>query len=394
MSRAPTAQLTLQQQLAGLEAKDLLRRRRVQTLPCGPATLSEYKPLLAFASNDYLGLANSPALIAATQEAATRWGVGSGASHLVCGHTEAHEALDRALADFVGCEAALSFSTGYLANLAVMPSLLGRGDAIFADKLNHASLVDGALLSRADLQRYNHLDLSMLAGQLAASIAKHKLIATDSVFSMDGDVAPLKQLLALAELHDAWLLVDDAHGFGVLGPQGRGALAEAGLKSARLILMGTLGKAAGVAGAFVAGNRTVIDWLMQTARPYIFTTAAPPMLAATLLRALQLIEHGDERREHLQALIRELHAGLEGTRWQLLSSRTAIQPILIGDNMQALAVAQQLEAHGIQVPAIRPPSVPAGTARLRVSLSAAHTLADVQALCTALRAIKSGQEAE
>ncbi|MDP5239454.1 8-amino-7-oxononanoate synthase [Uliginosibacterium sp. 31-16] len=394
MSRAPTAQLALQQQLADLDARDLLRRRRVQALPCSPATLNDGKPLLAFASNDYLGLANSPELIAAAQDAAMRWGVGSGASHLVSGHTEAHEALDQALADFVGCEAALSFSTGYLANLAVMPSLLGRGDAIFADRLNHASLIDGALLSRADLHRYAHLDMSMLASQLAASTAKRKLIVTDSVFSMDGDIAPLKQLLALAELHDAWLLVDDAHGFGVLGPQGRGALAEAELQSARLILMGTLGKAAGVAGAFVAGTRTVIDWLMQTARPYIFTTAAPPLLAATLLRALQLIEHGDRRREHLQSLIGALHTGLEGTRWQLLSSRTAIQPILIGDNMQALTVARQLEARGIQVPAIRPPSVPAGTARLRVSLSAAHSLDDVQALCTALRAIAPGQDAE
>ncbi|GAB2881303.1 8-amino-7-oxononanoate synthase [Uliginosibacterium flavum] len=387
MSSAFPAHQALQQQLAELDARALTRRRRVQSRPCGPATLSDGKPLLAFTSNDYLGLANAPELIAAAQEAVARWGVGSGASALVSGHTEAHEALDHALARFVGCQAALSFSTGYLANLAVMPALLGRGDAIFADRLNHASLVDGALLSRAQLLRYTHLDLVMLEKQLAASKAKRKLIVTDSVFSMDGDTAPLPALLALAERYDAWLLVDDAHGFGVLGPQGRGALAEAQLSSPRLILMATLGKAAGVAGAFVAGSQTLIDWLLQTARPYIFTTAPPPMLAATLLRALGLVEHGDARREHLQAMITALQAGLADTRWQLQSSRTAIQPILIGDNALTLRVAQQLEALGIQVPAIRPPTVPQGTSRLRISLSAAHSLADVERLCAALRSL-------
>ncbi|NSL56794.1 8-amino-7-oxononanoate synthase [Uliginosibacterium aquaticum] len=374
----------LQAQLAELDAASLKRQHRIQAHACSPATLADGKSLLAFASNDYLGLANAPELIAAAQAAAARWGVGAGASHLVSGHTEAHQALDEALARFTGFEAALGFATGYLANIAVMPALLGRGDAIFADRLNHASLVDGALLSRAELNRYAHCDLTMLGAQLSASRARRKLIVTDSVFSMDGDVAPLAKLLALAEQYDAWLLVDDAHGFGVLGPQGRGALAEAGLSSGRLILMGTLGKAAGVAGAFVAASRTVIDWLLQTARPYIFTTATPPMLAATLQEALTLIAVGDERRAHLQRLIAALTAGLAGTPWQLLPSRTAIQPILIGDNARTLAISQALEAHGLHVPAIRPPTVPQGTARLRVSLSAAHTAEDVARLCSTL----------
>ncbi|PLK47551.1 8-amino-7-oxononanoate synthase [Uliginosibacterium sp. TH139] len=374
----------LQAQLAELDAASLKRQHRIQAHACSPVTLADGKSLLAFASNDYLGLANAPELIAAAQTAAARWGVGAGASHLVSGHTEAHQALDEALARFTGFEAALGFATGYLANIAVMPALLGRGDAIFADRLNHASLVDGARLSRAELNRYAHCDLTMLDAQLSASRARRKLIVTDSVFSMDGDVAPLAKLLTLAEQYDAWLLVDDAHGFGVLGPQGRGTLAEAGLNSGRLILMGTLGKAAGVAGAFVAASRTVIDWLLQTARPYIFTTATPPMLAATLQEALTLIAAGDERRAHLQRLIAALTAGLADTPWKLLPSRTAIQPILIGENARTLAISKALESRGLHVPAIRPPTVPQGTARLRVSLSAAHTAEDVTRLCSTL----------
>lgn len=378
----------LESRLAELDSRMLRRHRRIQQQPCGPETLVAERCLLSFASNDYLGLANAPELIEAAQEAAGRWGVGAGASHLVSGHTEIHEHMEARIAAFVGMPAAISFSTGYLANVAVMPALLGRGDAIFADRLNHASLVDGALLARAELNRYAHLDLTTLARQLEASTARRKLIVTDSVFSMDGDIAPLAALLQLAEAHDAWLLVDDAHGFGVLGPQGRGCLAEAGLQSARLILMGTLGKAAGVAGAFVAGHATLIDWLMQSSRPYIFTTAAPPLLAATVVRALQLIEAGDDRRAHLQKLIARLQRGMADSGLKVEASRTAIQPILVGDNARALALSRQLEMRGLQVPAIRPPTVPQGTARLRVSLSAAHSLADVDRLLAALREVE------
>jgi 8-amino-7-oxononanoate synthase len=267
--------------LGELDTAGLRRRRRVVTTPCRPDTrlADREEPVLAFCSNDYLGLAAEPAIAEAVRRGSQRWGTGSGASHLVSGHYAAHEALEQRLATFTGMDDALYFSTGYMANIGVMPALVGRGDAIFADKLNHASLVDGALLSRAELIRYPHCDLQALAARLAASDAQRKLIVTDGVFSMDGDIAPLRELLALAEAHQAWLLVDDAHGFGVLGPQGRGSLAHFGLASPRLIYMGTLGKAAGVSGAFVAGQRDVIDWLLNKARSYIFTTGAPPMLA-------------------------------------------------------------------------------------------------------------------
>ncbi len=377
--------------LAGLDAAGLRRRRRIVTTPCRPdAGLADRSaPVLAFCSNDYLGLAAEPALAHAAAEAAGKWGVGSGASHLVSGHTAAHEALEARLAAFVGMDDALYFSTGYMANIGVMPALVGRGDAIFADKVNHASLVDGALLSRAELIRYPHCDLAALEARLAASNAPRKLIVTDSVFSMDGDLAPLPELLALAEAHRAWLLVDDAHGFGVLGPQGRGSLAHFGLSSPRLILMGTLGKAAGVSGAFVAGSQSLIEWLVNTSRSYIFTTGAPPLLAETLLTALDLIEHGDARRAHLAALIARFKAGLQLSRWQLLPSDTPIQPLVIGDNHEALAVSRALDAEGLWVPAIRPPTVPKGAARLRITLSAAHSAEQVDRLVATLNRLEA-----
>lgn len=383
----PAALAALEAELAALADDGLQRRRRIVEGACGPLVEVDGRTLLAFASNDYLGLANHPALIAAAQEGAARYGVGSGASHLVSGHTRAHEALEARLAAFVGMPRALGFSTGYMANLAVIPALLGRKDAVFADKLNHACLVDATLLSRAEHHRYPHGDLATLARQLAQSRAPRKLIATDAVFSMDGDIAPLPELLALAEAHDAWLLVDDAHGFGVLGPQGRGSLAQFGLDSPRLILMGTLGKAAGVAGAFVAADALVIEWLLQRARPYIYTTAAPPLLAHALLTALELIEAGDARRAHLFALIARLRAGLSALRWQLADSPTPIQPLVIGDNRETLRVAQALDAQGIWTPAIRPPTVPRGQARLRISLSAAHSEAQVDRLVAALASL-------
>ena len=377
--------------LARLDEAGLRRRRRIVTTSCRPELqlADRAAPVVAFCSNDYLGLAAEPTLASAAAGAAARWGVGAGASHLVSGHYAAHEALEARLAAFVGMDDALCFSTGYMANIGVMPALVGRGDAIFADKVNHASLVDGALLSRAELIRYPHCDLAALEARLAASEAPRKLIVTDSVFSMDGDLAPLPELLALAEAHRAWLLVDDAHGFGVLGPQGRGSLAHFGLSSTRLILMGTLGKAAGVAGAFVAGHRSVIEWLVNTSRSYIFTTGAPPLLAETLLTAVDLIEHGDTRRAHLAALIARFKAGLRLSRWQLLASDTPIQPVVIGDNHETLAVSRALDAEGLWVPAIRPPTVPKGAARLRITLSAAHSVEQVDRLVAALNRLEA-----
>ncbi len=377
--------------LARLDEAGLRRRRRIVTTSCRPELqlADRAAPVVAFCSNDYLGLAAEPTLASAAAGAAARWGVGAGASHLVSGHYAAHEALEARLAAFVGMDDALCFSTGYMANIGVMPALVGRGDAIFADKVNHASLVDGALLSRAELIRYPHCDLAALEACLAASEAPRKLIVTDSVFSMDGDLAPLPELLVLAEAHRAWLLVDDAHGFGVLGPQGRGSLAHFGLGSPRLILMGTLGKAAGVAGAFVAGSRDVIEWLINTSRSYIFTTGAPPLLAETLLTALDLIEHGDARRAHLAALIASFKAGLTLARWQLLPSDTPIQPLVIGDNHEALAVSRALDAEGLWVPAIRPPTVPKGAARLRITLSAAHSFEQVDRLVATLKRLEA-----
>ena len=372
--------------LAQLASEGLLRRRRTLDAPCGPEAVIEGRRVIAFCSNDYLGLANHPALIAAAQQAAERWGVGSGASHVVSGHLRPHAELEERLAAFVGQERALYFTTGYMANLAIAPTLVERNDAIFADKLNHASLIDAAQLARAEHIRYPHGDLETLARRLAQSSARRKLILTDAVFSMDGDLAPLPELFELAERYDAWLVVDDAHGFGVLGPGGRGSLAHFGLPpSPRLILMGTLGKAAGVSGAFVAGDRRVMEWLMQRARPYIFTTASSPIIAAALIASLELITNGDERRAHLQRLIARLQTGLSSLAQPLLPSPTAIQPLIIGSNKAAVQLAGQLFERGLWVPAIRPPTVPTGTARLRISLSAAHSEAQLDALIKTLR---------
>ncbi|WP_366520704.1 8-amino-7-oxononanoate synthase [Zoogloea sp.] len=383
----------LQQGLADLDAAGLRRHRRVVTTPCQPETrlAGRDSPVIAFCSNDYLGLAAEPAIAAALRAGSERWGSGAGASHLVSGHYAPHEALEARLAAFVGMDDALYFSTGYMANIGVMPALVGRGDAIFADRVNHASLVDGALLSRAELIRYAHCDLAALESRLQASRAPRKLIVTDGVFSMDGDIAPLREMLALAERHKAWLLVDDAHGFGVLGPQGRGCLAHFGIQSPRLIYMGTLGKAAGVTGAFVAGQREVIDWLLNRSRSYIFTTGAPPLIAEGLLAALDMIEQGDARRSHLLHLITRFKAALHLTRWQRLPSDTPIQPIVIGDNHEALAVSRALDEAGLWVPAIRPPTVPKGSARLRIVLSAAHTEAQVAHLVTTLMKLERRQ---
>lgn len=375
-------------EFAALDAAGLRRRRRTITARRGADVEVDGRHAINFCANDYLGLADHPALTEAAIAGAKRWGVGSGASHLVSGHFTAHEAAERRLAAFVGCEAALLFSTGYMVNSGILSALVGRGDAIFADRLNHASLVDGALLSRAGLHRYPHADLAALERQLEESSAQHKLIVTDSVFSMDGDIAPLEGLFALAERHDAWLVIDDAHGFGVIGPQGRGALRAFGIDSPRVIYIGTLGKAAGVAGAFVAGAAPVVEWLLQKTRTYIFTTGAPPLLAETICAAVDLIEAGDARREHVARLIRLLREGLDRPQ-RLIASPTPIQPLVIGENQAAVSLANALFDEGLWAPAIRPPTVPQGTARLRISLSAAHTDAHVESLASAINRLSA-----
>ena len=381
----------LQGELDALQRDGLKRIRRTLELPCGPLARVDGRSLISFCSNDYLGLANDPALVAAACAGARTWGVGSGASHLVSGHLGPHAVLEEKLAAFTGFDRALLFSTGYMANLGIVPALVGRGDAVFADRLNHASLIDAVQLARADSQRYPHADLAALERLLAASTARRRLILTDAVFSMDGDLAPLPGLLALAERYDAWLVVDDAHGFGVLGRQGRGSISHFGLPAdRRLICMGTLGKAAGAAGAFVAANATVIEWLAQRARSYIFTTAGSPLIACALATSLELIAAGDARRAHLWRLVAQLRDGLADTRWRLLASPTAIQPVIVGDNHETVRLAAALHERGLWVPAIRPPTVPKGTARLRVSLSAAHSEAQVAELVRALRELACG----
>lgn len=372
--------------LEALAADDLLRTRLVLDTPCGPEAVVDGRRLVSFAGNDYLGLASHPEIVDAFREGAARWGAGAGASHLVSGHQRPHEELEVALARFTGLPRALYFSTGYMANLAVLPALAGRGDTVIADRLNHASLVDAALLSRATVRRYPHGDVAAVERALEAADGR-KVVVTDGVFSMDGDIAPLPELLALCERHDALLVVDDAHGFGVLGEQGRGVLSHFGLASPRLIYIGTLGKAAGVAGAFVAGDADAIEWLMQTGRSYRYTTAAPAATACAVLASLRLIGDGDERRARLAEHRLRMRQLLATCRSPLMPSDTAIQPVRVGGNSEVLALSARLRERGLWVPAIRPPTVPAGSARLRVSLSAAHEAANIDALCAALNEV-------
>lgn len=374
-------------ELAALEADGLRRRRRVLESPQRARVTVDGRDCVAFCSNDYLGLAAHPELVVAARDGAAAYGVGSGASHLILGHTRAHHDLEDALASFSELPAALFFSTGYMANIGLVTALAGRGDAVFADRLNHASLNDAALLSRAVFKRYAHKDMSALERQLRATPAKRKLIVSDTVFSMDGDLAPIAELLELAERYDAWLVLDDAHGFGVLGERGRGALEQARIRSPRIAYMATLGKAAGVYGAFVAGERVLIETLVQRARTYIYTTAAPPLLARALLESLKLIEHESWRRDHLARLIAKLKTALSACAWQLMPSDTAIQPLVIGASADAVTVSEQLAARGFLVPAIRPPTVPRGTARLRISLSADHRPEDIEGLAAAIVSI-------
>ena len=385
----------VQSKLDALAAQSLTRRRRTADTPCAPRQVVDGRSLLAFCSNDYLGLAAHPQVVQALREGADLYGAGSGASHLVSGHGRAHALLEERLAAFEAPHLvdarALYFCTGYMANLATLTALgLDAGAMIFSEALNHASLIDGARLARAGVSVYPHGDVAALEAQLAASGASTKIVVTDSVFSMDGDLAPLPALLALCERHGAWLVVDDAHGFGVLGRDGRGALEHFGLHSPNLVYVGTLGKAAGVGGAFVAAHASVIELLIQRARPYIYTTAAPPALAHSLLASLDIIagDEGRARRAHLDALIAQLDGELRLEHWRRPVSHSAIQPIIIGANDEAMRVSARLHEQGLWVPAIRPPTVAPGTARLRVTLSAAHTREDVAQLAAALNQLE------
>ena len=370
--------------LAALEGAHRRRTRRVLESPQGPRVREGGEDLVNFASNDYLGLANDPRLRTAAYQAIDEYGVGSGASPLVVGHMRVHEEAEKRFAGFVGLPRALLFASGYAANLGILTALGERDADIFGDRLNHACLNDGAILSRARFTRYPHLDLAALEQRLSASSASVRIVATDAVFSMDGDLAPLAEMAQLCERHDAWLVVDDAHGIGVLGERGRGALDHFKLRSPRIVYMATLGKALGGYGAFVAGDATVVDWLVQRARTYIYSTALPPMAAAVASAAIGILAEDPAPVERLRARIREFRAACEAERLALGESASAIQPLLIGPDERTLEIAAQLRGQGYLVAAIRPPTVPEGTARLRISLSAAHEREQVEGLAEAL----------
>ena len=344
------------------------------------------RQLINFSSNDYLGLANHPQVKQAFKEAVDAFGVGSGAAHLVCGHHRVHHDLENDLAEFTGRERALLFSTGFMANLGIMDALLTRQDRVFEDRLNHASLIDGGLASGARFKRYRHADMADLQRHLLAkTTALNTLVVSDGVFSMDGDGAPLADLVALATHHQAWLMIDDAHGFGVLGEQGGGIVAQHGFTQQEVpILMATFGKALGTFGAFVAGSETLIDTIIQRARSYIYTTALPPAIAVATRVSLQLMIKDTWRRQKLQTLIAHFREGAEHLGVCLMPSSSAIQPIMVGTNQRALALSAALREQGFWVSAIRPPTVPTHTARLRVTFSALHELAEVDALLAAL----------
>lgn len=365
----------------------LYRARRVIDSPQGEALALNGRQVLSFCSNDYLGLANHPKVVAAFEAGAARYGVGSGAAHLVSGHSRPHHDLEEELAAFTGRPRALLFSTGYMANLGAVGALLGRRDAVFEDRLNHASLVDAGLLSGARLRRYAHGDTAQLEKQLASDESARKLVVTDGVFSMDGDLAPLPELAAIACREDAWLMVDDAHGFGVVGPDGGGSAALYGLGVDDIpILVGTLGKAFGTFGAFVAGSEALIETLIQQARTYIYTTALPPAVAEATRASLRLVQNEDWRRQHLQTLVARFRAGAEQLGLNLWPSATPIQAVVLGEPERAVAVSERLLAQDILVTAIRPPTVPRGTARLRITFTALHAEAHVDRLLAALEA--------
>lgn len=366
-------------------AAHLYRQRPLLESPQGVRVVVDGQPLLAFCNNDYLGLASHPAVIEAFAEGARRWGVGGGASHLVVGHSRPHHQLEEALAEFTGRPRALLMSNGYMANLAAVTALLGQGDTVLEDRLNHASLLDAGLLSGARFSRYLHNDITSLAGRLDKAQG-NTLVITDGVFSMDGDLAELPSMSAATAERGAWLMVDDAHGFGCLGRNGGGIVEHFGLGMAQVpVLIGTLGKAFGTAGAFVAGSDELIETLIQFARPYIYTTSQPPAVACATMRSLQLLRTEHWRRQRLAQLIAQFRTGVADIGLELMNSPTPIQPILVGSNERAVALSAALRQQGILVTAIRPPTVPRGTARLRVTLSAAHSEDDVNQLLDALK---------
>jgi 8-amino-7-oxononanoate synthase len=384
----------LKARLDARKAEHLYRVRRVQDSPQQPEVVSNGKPMLAFCSNDYLGLANHPDVIAAFKQGLDTYGAGSGASHLVAGHSRAHHALEEELAAFTGRSRALVFSSGFMANVGVLGALATKQDQIFEDRLNHASLLDGGIAAGAVFKRYPHLDAAKLDAMLAkAEPQGQRFIVSDGVFSMDGDVAPLAELLDTAQRRDAVVMLDDAHGFGFLGGTGGGlaqVAKEQGIDTSegRLpILVGTFGKAFGTAGAFVAGSDALIETLIQFCRPYIYTTALPPAAAEATRRSLQLLQEEGWRRWHLQALINQFREGCAQMKLTLTNSQTPIQGLLLGAAETALGVSTYLEEQGILVSAIRPPTVPGGTARLRISFSAAHTATHVKRLLDALEVI-------
>ncbi|KRW58874.1 8-amino-7-oxononanoate synthase [Pseudomonas sp. TTU2014-080ASC] len=374
----------LASRLSERRAAQLYRQRPLLQSPQGPSVQVDGRELLAFCSNDYLGLANHPQVIEAWQAGAARWGVGGGASHLVIGHSTPHHELEEALAEFTGRPKALLFSTGYMANIGVVTALVGQGDTVLEDRLNHASLLDAGLLSGARFARYQHNDIDSLNLRLQKA-AGNTLVISDGVFSMDGDLADLPALCAEAKRADAWVMVDDAHGFGTLGATGGGIVEHFGLQQDDVqVLVGTLGKAFGTAGAFVAGSEELIEAMVQFARPYIYTTSQPPALACATLKSLELLRTEHWRREHLSELIRRFREGATALGLELMDSPTPIQPILVGDSGRALRLSQMLRERGLLVTAIRPPTVPAGTARLRVTLSAAHSFEQLDRLLEAL----------
>ena len=375
----------LSEKLAERQAQSRFRQPRTHEAAQGPWLQHDGRRYRNFSSNDYLGLADHPRVKAAMTAAIARYGVGSGAAHLVCGHSREHQALEEELADFTGREATLLFSTGYMANLGTIQALAGRGDTVFEDRLNHASLLDGGLASGARFQRYRHNDVDHLRQLLAATPAEGRLVVTDAVFSMDGDIAPLPALARACREQQAVLMADDAHGFGVLGPQGEGAVAEQGLTMTDVpVYMATLGKALGGFGAFVAGSRELVSYLTNFARPYIYTTAMPPALAAAMRESLRIVCEEAWRRQRLHMLIRRFRQGVLAQGWQIMPSDTAIQPILLGEESTALNISQALAERGFWVTAIRPPTVPVGQSRLRITLTAAHDESDIDALLSTL----------
>lgn len=380
----------LQQVLDDRRSQHRYRHRKLLETAVGTEVTVDGRRYTSFCSNDYLGLANHPEVVAALSNAANTLGVGSGASHLVCGHTHEHQMLEQEIARYCGRERALLFSTGYMANLGAITSLVGPTDAIFQDRLNHASLLDAGRLSGARFSRFQHNNMEDLAKKLKASSARRKLIAVDGVFSMDGDLAPLPELADLAKEHNAWLMVDDAHGFGCLGQTGSGCCEYWNLSQAQVpVLMGTLGKAMGTFGAFVAGSEQLIEGLIQLARTYIYTTALPPAVASATRVSIKLAEKENFRREHLKTLIDQFTLGVSELGYTLMPSETAIQPVLVGSDAETLALSHALAEQGYLISAIRPPTVPEGSARLRVTLSAAHTVTQVEELLAAFAKVKN-----